>query len=334
MDSYYIPIDKILDFAIKISENSSLFYPVIENNRAFFTRFDKGQEFKPDFTKIRSAHNIKHFLFPDRDPVARFPKDQEPILSSRVLMGVKACDLRGIEVYDRVFLKAEPVDPRYKLARDNTILIAADCPEPEPTCFCNLLNINPFDDHVSDISMTLLGRGYLLQALTERGQTFLNKTASIFSLPSDDDYKRRDDIRNRAIGILSKINPNPLPVKFESRLEKSLPQKTREARADCVECFACLHACPTCYCFLLSDYRQGKDTQRVRTWDACYYGAYARVGGGANPRGRFDKRFWNRFLCKFSYFNDYERMYACSGCGRCFSGCSARIDIRKILAQS
>jgi len=334
VDSYYIPIDKILDFAIKISENSALFYPVIDNNRAFFTRFEKDKEFKPDFTKIRSAHNIKHFFFPDRDQVARFPNDREPRSSPQVLMGVKACDLRGIEVYDRVFLKAEPIDPQYQQARDMTILIAADCPEPEPTCFCNLLNINPFDDRLADITMTLLGRGYLFQALSERGQAFLAKTLSLFSSPSEDDFKRRNDIRSRAIGILSKINPNPLPAKFESRLEKVQVQKMREARADCVECFACLHACPTCYCFLLSDYRQGKDTERVRSWDACYYGAYARVGGGANPRGRFDKRFWNRFLCKFSYFLDYEKMHACSGCGRCFSGCSAHIDIRKILAQS
>ena len=334
MDSYYIPIDKILDFAVKISENSALFYPVIENNRAFFTRFEKDKEFKPDFTKIRSAHNIRHFLFPDRDSVARFPNDREPRSLSRVLMGVKACDLRGVEVYDRVFLKAEPVDPRYRQARDATILIAADCPEPEPTCFCNLLNITPYDDRIADITMTLLGRGYLFKCQSERGRILLDKTTSLFASPDDADFKRRDDIRSRAIGILSKINPNPLIAKFESRLEKTLSQKVREARAECVECFACLHACPTCYCFLLSDYRRGRDTERVRTWDACYYGAYARVGGGANPRSRFDKRFWNRFLCKFSYFNDYEKMHACSGCGRCFSGCSARIDIRKILAQA
>jgi len=81
----------------------------------------------------------------------------------------------------------------------------------------------------------------------------------------------------------------------------------------------------------LSDYKRGKDVERVRTWDACYYSAYARVGGGANPRGKLDERFWNRFECKFNYFYQYEQMYACSGCGRCFRGCSGKIDIREIL---
>lgn len=248
-------------------------------------------------------------------------------------MGVKACDLKGIEIYDRVFLKSEPMDPRYQQQRQQTLIIAADCPEPEPTCFCNLLSLNPFADQLADISMTLLGRGYLLEVLSEAGKTLIDENSHLFIAPTGDDLKRRDDLRHRAIGILSKINPEALPPKLETRIEKTTPQKIRASRSDCVECFSCLHACPTCYCFLLADYRSGSDTERIRTWDACYYGAYARVGGGANPRARFDKRFWNRFLCKFCYFYEYEKVYACSGCGRCFSGCSAQIDIRKILKQ-
>lgn len=333
MGFYYLPFDKLLDFAINIAESSEVFYPVMINNRAFFTRFEKDKEFKPDFTSIRTSHNLKHFFFPERNPVAGFPVDRKIPVRPRVLMAVKACDLKGIEIYDRVFLKSEPVDQWYQQARRDTLLIAADCPEPAPTCFCNLLGLNPFAEQIADISVTLLGRGYLFETLTERGQKMIDQNISIFNQPVDDDLKRRDDLRHRAIGILSKINPEVLPQKLETRIEKATPQKIRASRSDCVECFSCLHACPTCYCFLLSDYRQGPDTERIRTWDACYYGAYARVGGGANPRARFDKRFWNRFLCKFSYFYEYEKIYACSGCGRCFSGCSAQIDIRKILKQ-
>jgi Fe-S oxidoreductase len=72
---------------------------------------------------------------------------------------------------------------------------------------------------------------------------------------------------------------------------------------------------------------------RTRVWDACYLPAYARVGGGANPRVEFVKRFANRFACKFSDFKTDHGMYACSGCGRCFVACMGKIDIRKVLRE-
>ena len=61
--------------------------------------------------------------------------------------------------------------------------------------------------------------------------------------------------------------------------------------------------------------------------------AYARVGGGANPRAEFLKRFANRFLCKFSDFKFDHGMFACSGCGRCFKACMGKIDIRVVLGE-
>jgi ferredoxin len=73
--------------------------------------------------------------------------------------------------------------------------------------------------------------------------------------------------------------------------------------------------------------------ERTKVWDACYIAAYARVGGGANPRAEFVKRFYNRFFCKFSHFPSWQKMPACSGCGRCYRVCMGKIDIRKVLAE-
>jgi ferredoxin len=61
--------------------------------------------------------------------------------------------------------------------------------------------------------------------------------------------------------------------------------------------------------------------------------AYARVGGGLNPRSDFPQRFRNRFECKFSAFPINHGLYGCSGCGRCITACPARIDIREILSS-
>lgn len=332
MKTYLLPSDKLLEFVTKLAEDGSVFYPVLEDNNTHLVKFDKEQEFEPNFEKIRTAENIKHFLFPSRDVVAKFPKDARAKPGKQYLFGVKSCDLRGIDVYDKVFLDWEPVDPVYKQRRENTIIISADCPEPEDCCFCNLVGLNPYAENICDISFTQISSGLLFDVFTKGGERVINKMQDLFKEVSKEDKNERDKIRKGAVKKLNKINEKPFKDDLPDRVERVDKKVMHNAREDCVECFGCLHACPTCYCFLLSDYKKGKDIiERVRTWDACYYAAYARVGGGANPRSELNERFWNRFQCKFNYFHQYENMYACSGCGRCIRGCSAKIDIREIL---
>ncbi len=331
MKIYLLPSDNILEFVTKLAETSSVFYPVFEDNIVHMVKFSKDKDFNPDFEKIRSAENIKHFLFPSRDVVAKFPKDTRRKAKQQVLFGVKSCDLRGIEVYDKVFLNWEPVDPLYRQKRENTIIISADCPEPEDCCFCTLVGLNPYGENTCDINCTSLPSGLLFETFTERGEKIVNMMQDLFKEVNKDEQKERDKIRKAALNKLGKINSKSFKADLPKRVENAKKEVKRDARSECVECHACLHACPTCYCFLLSDHKRGKDVERVRTWDACYYAAYARVGGGANPHYEMNERFWNRFLCKFDYFNLYEGFYACSGCGRCYRGCSGKIDIREIL---
>ncbi len=331
MKSYLLPSDKIFDFVEKLAEDGSVFYPVCEDKTAHLIRFNTIQKFSPDFKKIRAAENIKHFLFPSRDVVATFPDNKNKKTEQQYLFGVKNCDIRGVDVYDRVFTKWEPLDPFYKEKRDNTILISADCPEPEDCCFCTLVGLNPYAEGISDINFTQVSSGFLFETFTKRGEVLIDKFQDIFKEVNKDDEKERDKIRNEAIKKLNKINEKPFIEDLSALVAKADNKAIRDSRDECVECFACLHVCPTCYCFLLSDYQKINNVARVRTWDACYYAAYARVGGGANPRGKMDERFWNRFQCKFNYFYQYEKIFACSGCGRCYRGCSAQIDIRKIL---
>jgi len=331
MRTYLLPSNNILEFVTKLSETGPVFYPILEDKNVHMVKFNKDKDFSPVFTKIRSVENIKHFLFPSRDVVAKFPKDRHWKSEQQFLFGIKSCDLRGIDVYDRVFLNWDPVDPIYRQRRENTTIISMDCPEPEDCCFCTLVGLNPYGESVCDINCTPLSSGLFFEIFTERGQEIIDRMPTIFKEVSKDEQKERDRIRKQAIKMLGKINDRSFKVDLSTRVENAAREVKREARSECVECHACLHVCPTCYCFLLSDHKKGKDIERVRTWDACYYAAYARVGGGANPHYDITERFWNRFLCKFSYFNQYEGFYACSGCGRCYRGCSGKIDIREIL---
>lgn len=331
MKTYLLPSNKLLDFIAKLAEDASVFYPVLEEKKAHFVKFVKDKEFSPNFQKIRTAENIKHFLFPSRDMVATFPKDIKKKPAKLVLFGVKNCDLRGVDVYDRVFLQWEPIDPLYRERRNNITIISADCPEPEDSCFCNLVGLKPFGEAVCDLNFTQVSRGLLFDVFTKKGEKIVNALLDLFTEARQEDEDERDSIRKQAIKKLNTINDRPLKDNLPTLVETADKKTMHDARTDCVECYACLHSCPTCYCFLLSDYKRGSDVERVRQWDACYYAAYARVGGGANPRSRLDERFWNRFQCKFNYFHQYENFYACSGCGRCYVGCSGKIDIREIL---
>jgi sulfhydrogenase subunit beta (sulfur reductase) len=331
MKVYLLPLDNITTFIKALSEDGSVYYPILQDNKSHLVKFNKDEEFRPNFSKIRATENIKHFLFPCRDVVATFPKDANSTSSKQFLFGIKNCDLRGIDVYDRVFLNWEPIDLLYKQKREQTIIISADCPEPEDSCFCNLVGLNPFGESICDINFSQVSGGLLFEVYTKRGEDIVNKQQDLFTGVSKEVQKERDKVRDSAIKKLEQINSKKFRADMSDRIEKADKKTIHTARDECVECFGCLHACPTCYCFLLSDYKKGKNIERVRTWDACYYSAYARVGGGANPRSSMDTRFWNRFQCKFNYFHQYEKIFACSGCGRCFLGCSAKIDIREIL---
>ena len=331
MKLYLLPSNNIKTFVKKLAQDGSVFYPILEDDKTHLVKFVEDKDFEPNFEKIRTTENIKHFFFPTRDVVAKFPKDSKAKTTKQYLFGIKSCDLKGIDVYDRVFVKTEPVDPMYEKRRENTVIISADCPEPEDCCFCSLVGIDPYATGICDINVTQTSTGLVCETFTKRGEDIIKKHEDLFEDAGTEETKEREKIRKGAVKSLGKINEKPFKENLGERIDKAGKEVMREAHADCVECFACLHACPTCYCFLLSDYKKGKDIERIRTWDACYYAAYARVGGGANPRSDLMERFWNRFLCKFNYFHEYEGLYACSGCGRCYRGCSAKIDIREIL---
>jgi ferredoxin len=332
MSHHFLPEKNILEFIESLSQKGIVHYSAIIDKKRHFVRYKQGLGLAPDFTGIRTAQNMKHFFLPSREAVARFPVDidrrkRDPLY----LIGLKGCDLHGLDVHDRVFEKWEPADPIYKEKRTSTVIISADCPEPEPTCFCNLVGGKPYCETMCDINVTQLKTGLLFDVMTDRGEDIVSDNQGLFTVARREHEEERDAARSRAMKRLEEINPKVLKENLAQLVEKASSAAIRKARDACVECFACLHICPTCYCFLLNDYQKGTDVERMRVWDAGYYAAFARVGGGANPRSAFDDRFWNRFQCKFNYFQQYEKRRACSGCGRCFSGCSAKIDIREVV---
>jgi sulfhydrogenase subunit beta (sulfur reductase) len=345
-----LPLDKYLlstaqrdQWLSKLLEKFAVYIPVEREAQVHWHRLEPADmtagtdTITPALRRIRASEPVKSFMFNPRQQVGAFPDKLDPVEPKvRVLLGVKNCDLVPLKVHDKILGDGEFSDPFYAAQRKNTILVAADCPVPEESCFCNLLGLTPFAGDSADAVLSVSDGAYLLE-VGERGKELVSAAPDLFRKAGEGDagVAKRDEERKAAVAALSRINPKPwnpdLPAAVAAkRKDESFWRKHAEK---CVECFGCLMGCPTCYCYLLYDQAREKGLDRTRVWDACYLAAYARVGGGANPRAEFVKRFANRFICKFSDFKTDHGIFSCSGCGRCFKSCMGKIDIRKVLAE-
>lgn len=340
MEYIVIPATKFEEWLFSFLDDFEIFLPVLEENQPHFRRVKKEDFERPSkkltlaLEKIRPAESIKGFFFPPRELVAKgFEEGLEKEKTKRLLIGAKNCDLMPLKVHQKMFLNGKYVDPFYQERLDRTTIISADCPIPAITCFCNLLGLLPYPTTGSDVNITVLKDCYLLESFTDKGRELIQARPNLVRPAREEEIEKRNEQRKKACQILETINPKPWSEDLATKIASIRKDEFWQQQAKtCIECFGCLMVCPTCFCYLLYDQAKSEnDFERTKIWDGCYYPAYARVGGGINPRAEFIQRFKNRFHCKFlNCFFDFN-FYACSGCGRCFSVCSGEIDIRKVL---
>ncbi len=341
---YFLPKERSQNWVTRLAGEFNLFLPLRVEGKTHWQKYDAGNFAIEQLalSDIRAAEPIKAFLYRPREVVATFPNPMEPADETPALLfGVKGCDLRGLAVHKKMFLEGEFRDPFYARRLERTVLVAADCPNPRESCFCNLVGLTPFVNEGVDLSITPFDDGWLVEVISDRGEEIADGAKDLFVPVGEHHRARREEQRQRALSVLKEQNPKQWNSDLPQAIDKRTPDRSFWAKAaeDCVECFGCLMTCPTCFCFLLYDQvkaKAGADAsqfERTKVWDACYMAMYARVGGGANPRPEFVKRFINRFHCKFMHFMNQHGFYACSGCGRCFTACMGKIDIRNILAQ-
>lgn len=289
---------------------------------------------------VRPFEPLKNFFFMPRERVVDGYKKSEDISANKrkpfCIIGVKNCDLIGMDTQDFVFLQGDFKDPFYIKNRENNLIIGADCTYAINTCFCHSLGIEHYPQRHYDILLSSLGRGYFVEGCTKRGLKFLERHSGIFSEAGEKHVEERDHIRKHAgEQVDENINKNNIPhcSEFEEIIKMNMESPIWETEVKtCVECGSCNVVCPTCHCFYLADSTvDGNKEVRYKMWDACMYKRFARVAGGANARPHLWMRLRNRFEKKFDFFPGVAGFYACTGCGRCFSGCPAKIDIRRIL---
>ncbi len=333
----FISYSNLAKFLEVLKKDYRVFVPAKKQNQRFFRSY---QEFSEDIVldEVRTFEPLKMFYNPPREKVA---EDFQDTVSSTApkpyaIVGVKACDLKGFKIQDFVFM-GQDVDPFYSQARQENLIISADCSCALETCFCLAVGVKPYPEGDFDLNLSHVEKGYLVQVGSAKGERLVKENSSLFEDENPEQLKEKERLRTNVLRSVQKNLVDhhvPFQDSYSGMVEKKFASKIWEDEAStCVECGACNTICPTCHCFLLSDQKCENKMLRTRHWDSCLLKDFARVAGGANPRKKLFMRLRNRFEKKFDFFPKVANVYACTGCGRCISACPGKIDIRRVLKR-
>ena len=183
----------------------------------------------------------------------------------------------------------------------------------------------------SDVLLTAVNGGFVLEAVSEKGEAFLAGTKLA------DGSDKMDEAKAAREKAAASQQPAPDLSKAARRLEQRFTDVDfwAEQTAKCLSCGACTYMCPTCQCFNISDEGNTLEGRRLRSWDNCMSPLFTREASGHNPRTAQALRMRNRVSHKYWYAPDYsDGRFACTGCGRCIKQCPVSLDIREIVLNA
>jgi len=275
----------------------------------------------------------KTALQPPQERLAVFHMEDKPSVEQvieaepTVLLGVHTCDLRAIQLLDKVF-SADYPDAHYLERRRQTIIVSMECLEPcDEHSFCKDMGTLNADEGY-DLHLTDIGDAYAVDAATEAGEELLSRYDGTRGAV-DADARRLNEVLNAKWPRFKKrlnFNVEELSALLTTAYENPLWQELGDR---CFACGSCTNVCPTCYCFNVTDTMSldQAEANRTRRWDSCQLDEFARVAGGENFREARAARQRHRFFRKGKYIYDQFAMLGCVGCGRCIRTCVAHINI-------
>ena len=319
----------------KIAAEQELYLPVKIGNQTNFAAYK--EDAQVDLDTLKTVKSPKDAFFPQSENLYTCYKEGQQIkiepekLQSQnfVIFGMKACDIKGIEVLDKVFL-ADPIDTFYAARREHGTIVAMACHEPEESCFCKVFGIDCAEP-VADVVTWMIDGELYWKALTEKGEALTNVVEGVLA---DADEAKVEEEKNAIRQIVEKLpysdlslegwNGDVLMEKFESPIWEKLYKP-------CLACGTCTFVCPTCQCYDIKDYDTGHGVARYRCWDSCMYSDFTMMAHGNNRNSQM-QRFRQRFMHKLVYFPaNNDGMYSCVGCGRCVEKCPASLNIVKVI---
>ena len=332
---YKIAKENLASLFALINETKELYLPVEVAGQTNFAAYTA--EANVDLDTLKTVKSPKDVFFPQSENLYTCNKEDNKLKITPeklvdapfVVFGMKACDIKGIEVLDRVFL-SDPVDSFYAARRANGIIVGLACHEPEESCFCKVFGVD-CTEPAADVATWMIEDELYWKALTEKGEAL---TETVKSLLTETCESKVEAEKSAVKAIVEKLpysnlslegwNGNVLTEKFNDALWNELYKP-------CLACGTCTFVCPTCQCYDIKDYNTGNGVQRYRCWDSCMYSDFTMMAHGNNRNSQM-QRFRQRFMHKLVYFPaNNDGMYSCVGCGRCVDKCPASLNIVKVI---
>jgi ferredoxin len=294
------------------------------------------------FGVVHGPGSLKSYTFVPREPLLRI--DMSPGAGSGggfraesivpdperlAILGVRACDLAGLAVQDRVFLRDRFPDPSYAARRERLFLVAVGCTRSVETCFCASMDTGPEPRQGYDVALTELDGGFVVRAESEAGRALVDALALPEVPPGA--LERERAAYTACAGAMQRS----LPREQVRELLYANLQHPRwdEVAGRCLSCGNCTMVCPTCFCHDVHD-EPSLDllsSVRVREWDSCFNREHAQVHG-LNFRPQIRDRYRQWLVHKLASWVDQFDTSGCVGCGRCIAWCPVGIDLTEEVA--
>ncbi len=278
------------------------------------------------------AERMFEFSLAKDDPQAGILKEADKDFSPRVVLGIRPCDAKALQLDDANFITETIKDPWWARRREATTMIGLACDSPCPTCFCTSMGSGPYDTAGLDVMLVDTGEGYAAEVLSEKGKNILLATSGWSSVTTSMSASLADKKKAAEQSIAGTFDPAPIAKKEMLELYNSPIWEA--VQFACINCGTCTFVCPTCWCFDIQEEVCEDRGERLRMWDSCMFPLFTLHGSGHNPRNQKTQRVRQRFMHKLKYYQDkYNGGPACVGCGRCVQACPVNIDIRQVGRQ-
>ncbi len=256
--------------------------------------------------------------------------NNEPAPPRRAFLGVRACELAAMAVQDRVLQGDRYRDPIYVARREGIFIVAVNCTQAAPTCFCTSMGTGPRVRGTYDLVLTeLVGPGkheFVIEAGSVAGAEVLKELASASSVASEAVCREAEAAVERAASQIQRRLDTAgirdlLYANFDHPRWDNVAQR-------CLTCANCTMVCPTCFCTTVEDVSDvtGMNAERSRKWDSCFSQNFSYIHGGS-VRSSAKSRYRQWMTHKLASWIDQFGSSGCVGCGRCITWCPVGIDI-------
>jgi len=289
------------------------------------------------FGYVVGPHSWKRYLFPPLTTVATADRTEDgwhlatPDESAPqyAFLGVRACEIAAMKIQDRVFTGGPYVDPVYQKRREAAFIVAVNCTNAAPTCFCTSMNTGPRCESGFDLALTEVAAGFIIEAGSDAGDKLLGRLP--VTLATDEQLDRGEQARQQAVDQIQRtLNTDGIRDLLLNNLEH--PQWEDVAKR-CLSCTNCTMVCPTCFCSTVTEVSDltGDHVERQRQWDSCFNIDFSYMNGGI-VRDDVRSRFRQWLTHKLASWHDQFESSGCVGCGRCITWCPVGIDLTAEVA--